>query len=160
MISPSIRKYLKTIGRKGGKARAKKMTCAARSSGARKAVISRWMQKRFGAENFKKLGIPGWEIVDAGLKDLVDGNLTSINALTVLELRPKLRFLGVPVPDVKKRSSNIRDLLYREMEEKHGDMAYARFSALLERVDSFCHALTSIGPVPKCSSHLQRRWYA
>lgn len=160
MTPKNIRKYLKTIGKKGGLERAKKLNSETRSSQARNAVMSRWMNKRFGTDSFEKMGIPGWEIIDSGLRDIVNGNLSSVNALAVAEARPKLRFLGIPVPDVTKQISNIRTLLYNTMEKQEGDMAHPRFCALLERVDSFCHALSSITPIPQCSPHRNRRWYA
>ncbi len=160
MIPQNIHNYLSKIGKKGGKQRAKNLTLAARSSQARKAVLSRWMHKRFGVDRFEKMGIPGWEIVDSGLDDLANGNLASVNALAVAEMRPKLRFLGIPVPHVFSPNANIRASLYRAMEDQHQDMAYARFCALLERVDSFCHALTAIVSLPQHSAHRNRRWYA
>lgn len=147
MITKSVRAYLKTIGRKGGNERAKKLSSAVLSSQARNAVISRWMRKRFGADNFKALALPGWEIVDSGLRDVIHGDFSSVHALAVAELRPRLRFLGVPVPDVSSQIPSPRTLLYHTMETKHGDMAYVRFCALLERIDSFCDSLS-------------RRWHA
>ena len=160
MASQDILNYLRKIGKKGGKQRAKKLSLAARSSQARKAVLSRWMNKRYGVDSFEKMSLPGWEIIDAGLHDLVTGNHSSVNALTVAEIRPKLRFLGVPVPHVPRQIFSIRPSLYRAMEEQHKDMAHARFCALLERADSFCDALSSLAPIPQASSHRNRRWYA
>ena len=160
MISQDVQNYLKTIGQKGGKARAKNMAPKARSSQARMAVTSRWIKKRFGAELFANLGIPGAEIVDAGLKDIATGNLASVNALVVAEGRPRLRFLGVPVPDLPKSLCNIRNQLFGILSEEHGDMAYPRFCALLERINSFCDALAATYPIPKDSPHKHRRWHA
>lgn len=160
MVSRYIRKYLKTIGRKGGKERAKKFSSATLSSQARKAVLSRWMRERFGADNFKALALPGSEIVDSGLRDLVNGDFLSVHALAVAELRPRLRFLRVPVPDLSNQISNPRTLLYHAMEAKEGNMAYVRFCSLLERMDSFCDALASTVSIPKNTTHRNRRWYA
>ena len=159
MVSRSIHIYFKTIGRKGGKERARKSSSATLSSQARNAVVARWMRKRFGADNFKVLALPGSEIVDPGLRDLVNGNFSSLCALAVAELRPRLRFLGVPVPNVSNQISNPRALLYQTMEAKEGDMAYVRFCALLERLDSFCDSLASIVSVPQHAAHRHRRWY-
>lgn len=160
MISQGIRNYLKAIGKKGGMQRASTLNSATRISQARKAVLSRWMRQRFGVDCFEKMGLPGWEVVDAGLRDLANGVLSSVNALAVAEVRPKLRFLGVPVPDVSHRTLQTRIALYHMMEKKHGDMAYARFCAVLERVDSFCDALASMTPVLERSPHRNRRWCA
>ena len=160
MISRSVRSYLKTIGRKGGKERANKLSASALSSQARHAITSRWMRKRFGVEKFNELALPGSEIVDAGLRDLSNGNFSSIEVLAVAELHPKLRFLGVPLPEVVKQIAHPRTLLYQSMEAGEGNMAYVRFCALLERMDSFCEALASITPPPQPTTHRSRRWYA
>ena len=160
MVSRSVRTFLKTIGRKGGQERARKSSAAALSAQARHAVVSRWMRKRFGTDHFKALALPGWEVVDPGLRDLVSGNISSACALAVAELRPKLRFLGVPVPVVSDRIPKPRQMLYSLMEAQHGDMAHERFCALLARMDSFCDALASIIPVPHQPSHRGRRWCA
>lgn len=160
MVSQRIRNYLKTIGRKGGKERAAKFSSATLSSQARHAVVTRWMRKRFGVDNFKALALPGGEIVDVGLRDLINENFSSVQALAVAELRPRLRFLRVPLPNVSNQISKPRTLLYRTMEVKEGGMAYVRFCALLERLDSFCDALVSIIPTPRHTAHRHRRWYA
>lgn len=160
MLSKNIRAYFKTIGRKGGRERARKLSSATLSSQARNAVVSRWMRKRFGVDNFKALALPGWEIVDPGLRDLVNGDFTSVPALAVAELRPRMRFLGVPVPYVTPQIPNPRALLYHTMETLHGDMAYVRFCALLERMNSFCDSLASMISIPRHTAHRSRRWYA
>lgn len=160
MVSKNIRAYFKTIGRRGGKERARKSSSATLSSHARNAVVSRWMRKRFGADRFRVLALPGWEIVDVGLRDLIHGNFTSVQALAVAELRPRLRFLGVPVPDGSPQIPNPRTLLYHTMEMEQGGMAYVRFCALLERMNSFCDSLASIVSIPQHTAHRNRRWYA
>lgn len=158
MVPQILQCYFKKIGRKGGKERARKQSSAMLSSQAKHAAVSRWMHKRFGTDNFQALALPGWEIVDSGLRDLAHGDVASLHALAILELRPRLRFLGVPVPQVSHPISNPRALLYQTMEEKEGDMAFVRFCALLERLDSFCDALASIFSIPKHKAHRHRRW--
>lgn len=160
MVTSNVRAYLKAIGRKGGKERARKLNFSTLSSQARNAAQSRWMLKRFGVGHFQALALPGSEIVDSGLRDLIQGDFSSVSALAVSELRPKLRFLGVPVPKLPDQIVHPRALLYQALEAQEGDMAYVRFCALLERLDSFCDSLASIIPTPKQSVHRQRRWYA
>lgn len=47
MAAPKdAREYLARIGRKGGQARAKNMTAAARKASARKAIAARWAKAR------------------------------------------------------------------------------------------------------------------
>jgi hypothetical protein len=41
-----VKEYLRKLGRKGGKARAKKLTPEERSASARKAVQARWARKK------------------------------------------------------------------------------------------------------------------
>lgn len=160
MVAKNIRAYFQTIGRRGGKARARRSSPETLAAQARKAVVSRWMRKRFGADSFETLALPGWDIVDAGVRDLVNGHFTSVQALAVAELRPRLRFLGVPVPDGSPHIPNPRTRLYRTMETEQGDMAYVRFCALLERLDSFCDSLVSIISIPHHAAHRNRRWTA
>jgi hypothetical protein len=159
IVSKNIRCFLKTIGQKGGKARARRLASSTLSAQARQAATSRWMKKYFGVDRFEALSLPGWEIVDSGLRDLSIGNSSTIDALAVIELRPRLRFLGVPVPKVPPMTDP-HEILYRAMEKSHGGMAHERFTALLARLDSFCDALATIIVIPKPSAHKSRRWCA
>lgn len=43
--SDELRKYLASLGRKGGKARTQQMTAAERKELARKAALARWAKK-------------------------------------------------------------------------------------------------------------------
>ena len=158
MVSRSIRTFLQTIGRKGGKRRAKRLSATRRAAQARRAALLRWMRQRFGTDTFEALSLPGWEIVDAGLRDLADGNTSPLCALAVGELSPRLRLLGVPIPGVANYSSNLRESLYRTMEAEHGMMAHERFSAWLQRLDSFCDTLAATIATPRHTPHRYRRW--
>jgi hypothetical protein len=156
--SRAVRDFLAAAGRKGGRARGRRLSPAARAAAARTAALARWTRRRFGAESFAALGLPGSDIVDRGLRQLAAGNLAAVEALAVAELRPRLRFLGVPVPAVAERIDGTRERLYRTLEAKHGELAHARFHALLGRLDAFCDALTATRPHAIHASHRARRW--
>jgi hypothetical protein len=104
---------------------------------ARKAAIHRWIRARFGAASFEIIGLPGGEIIDAGLAALAAGEET-IEGLLVSLAAPRLKREGVPLPrellpDASKR-------LYRLLERKSGDLAHARYLACLRQAASFADA--------------------
>jgi hypothetical protein len=142
-IKPEVRRFLARIGQKGGEARARNRGRDELAATARQGAVARWMQERFGADSFEALGIPGWEIVDKGLKDLAAGRVGEMEALAVAEALPRLRFLGVAVPRMAESIADPREKLYLAVEAQHGEMAHERFSAILSRVDSLCDALSS-----------------
>lgn len=143
-MNKTIRAYLSEIGRAGGRSRAKRLNDAERKSGAAKAALSRWMVTRFGVAAFEELGLPGSEIVDEGLESLAEGKNDTLEALAVAEAAPRLRFLNVPVPKNASTIDNARGKLYRLIEDRDADMGHARFLAVLERLDSFCDALSVV----------------
>jgi hypothetical protein len=53
------------------------MSAVARRGVARRAAIARWVGERFAASSFRGPGLPGGEIVDAGLANLADGRVTT-----------------------------------------------------------------------------------
>lgn len=82
-------------------------------------------------------GLPGVELVEAGLADLVHG-VYSIPALLVAVGAPRLRQLGLDVPagppDPEHR-------LYAELARDDPDSAHGRYNALIRRLVSFERAL-------------------
>ena len=88
----------RACGRAGGRARAARMSAGARRAVATTAAIRRWTSARFGAASFGALGLPGGEIVDAGLDALASG-VSSVESLVVSLAAPRLRREGVPLPD-------------------------------------------------------------
>jgi hypothetical protein len=153
LLSRDVREFLAAAGRKGGRARGRRLTPAARA-----AALSRWMRQRFDTDSFASLGLPGGELVDRGLRRLAAGDLASPEALAVAELRPRLRFLGVPVPATAAEVDGARERLYRTLEATHGTLAHTRFHALLERLDSFCDAFAATRPQAVHTAHRARRW--
>ena len=135
-LPKEIRQAFARHGRRGGKARAARMSPEARRAVARQAATARWINARFGGESFEALGLPGGDIVDAGLKDLSAG-IESPQSLAVSLAAPRLRREGVPVgatlPDADDR-------LYELLSGTHGDLAHARYLAWLDQMASFADA--------------------
>jgi hypothetical protein len=73
------------------------MSPKARRTLARQAAMHRWIRARFGTPNFAALGLPGGEIIDAGLAALAAGEET-VESLVVSLAAPCLRREGVPLP--------------------------------------------------------------
>jgi hypothetical protein len=128
-----IRKRFQRYGRAGGRARAACMKPDARKAVARRAATARWIRKRFGASSFEALGLPGGEIVDAGLADLAAGKKTAESLLVSLAA-PRLRREGVPLRSVH---ASPEDRLYGLLSRSAGDLAHSRYTAYLRQVVSF-----------------------
>jgi hypothetical protein len=82
-------------------------------------------------------GLPGRDLIDEGLSDLADGVETAA-ALLVSIGAPRLRRLGVPVPDPFPSSEH---RLYALLSRSDPDSAHSRYNALLRRLVSFERAL-------------------
>lgn len=133
----SIQERFREHGRTGGRARARSLTAAARTSIARHAAIRRWTRARFGSDTFAALGLPGGALIDAGLADLAS-QTESAPSLLVSLAAPRLRREGVPVPAVVHHDPEIR--LYRLLEQTAGELAHARYLAHVEQATSFADA--------------------
>lgn len=133
----SVREQFRKHGREGGRARAARMSPAARRSVARDAATRRWIRVRFGADRFETLGLPGGEIVDAGLTALARGE-ESMESLLVSLAAPRLKREGVPLPRKVFADADVR--LYRLLERDDAGLAHARFLACLRQAESFANA--------------------
>jgi hypothetical protein len=129
-----VRAEFRRHGRRGGEARARRLSAGARAAIARRAAIRRWTRVRFGDARFAELGLAGGDLVDRGLDDLAGGRETN-EALLVALATPRLRREGVPVPRSPWRDADHR--LYRRLERSEGDLAHARYLALLRQIVSF-----------------------
>ena len=103
---------------------------------ASRAASTRWIRKRFGAASFEALGLPGGEVVDAGLDDLAAGKATE-ESFAVSLAAPRLRREGVPV-SATLEDPEIR--LYASLAATNPDLAHARYGAYLRRMVSFADA--------------------
>jgi hypothetical protein len=133
-----IRKQFVRYGRQGGKARAARLHADGRRAIAQRAASSRWIRPRFGASSFTELGLPGSDIVDAGLSDLAHGTVSPAS-LAVSIAAPRLRREGVPV-SIESALPDAEDRLYELLSAAAGDLAHARYAAYLEQIVSFADA--------------------
>jgi hypothetical protein len=84
-------------------------------------------------------GLPGEELVTQGLADLADNEMTEL-ALLVLIAAPRLRRLGIDVPDQPWPRPR-EHLLYERLEERLGTAAHSFYNSLIRRSVSYARAL-------------------
>ncbi|HVE72057.1 MAG TPA: hypothetical protein VNI54_11875 [Thermoanaerobaculia bacterium] len=77
--------------------------------------------------------LPGADLIREGLRDLERG-VESVPALLVLVGAPRLRRLGLNVPDTDYFPE---DRLYEQLAAVHGDGAHSQYNALIRRLVSF-----------------------
>lgn len=135
-LPDEVRERFREYGRVGGRRRAAGMAASGRAAIARHAAIVRWIRERFGQPGFERLGLPGGEEVDAGLRDLAYGRTTP-ESLAVSLAAPRLRREGVPVPNVLNDPER---RLYELLSASEGELAHARYNAWLRRLVSFADA--------------------
>jgi hypothetical protein len=82
--------------------------------------------------------LPGGDLVEAGLEDLQRG-VESAPALLVASFAPRLRRLGVAVPDHSLEEPEHR--LYELLARERAGSAHSRYNALVRRMVSFARAL-------------------
>lgn len=136
----TVRDRFRAYGRAGGRARAARMSSEARRTVARKAAIRRWTRVRFGSASLGALGLPGGEVIDAGLDALAAGEV-SVESLVVSLAAPRLQREGVPLPGRLIPDADLR--LYRLLERTSGDLAHARYLAYLRQVASFADSCSA-----------------
>jgi hypothetical protein len=78
--------------------------------------------------------LPGGDLVQEGLADL-DRGIESIPALLVSIGAPRLRRIGLPIPETTFSSPERR--LYDKLAETDPDSAHSRYNALVRRLSSF-----------------------
>jgi len=135
-LSDEVRELFRRYGREGGRERARRMQPAARRAAARRAATARWIRERFGATDFKSRGLPGGDLVDAGLAALAEGRTTR-ESLAVSLAAPRLRREGVPITLFE---SDPERRLYELLASTEGNLAHARYGACLRRLVSFADA--------------------
>jgi hypothetical protein len=138
-LPESVLRVFRRHGRQGGLERAKRMSPLSRRASARRAIRVRWTRFRFGARNFVELGLPGAEIIDAGLQDL-DEQRPSAESYVVSLAACRLRREGVPMGTVH---DNPEDNLYKLLVERSPELAHSRYIAYLNQLKSFADACRS-----------------
>lgn len=79
-------------------------------------------------------GLPGADLIDAGLKDLREGRET-IEALLVAIGEPRLRSIGLQLPD--NLPTNPEHRLYQLLARDDSDSAHSRYNAFVRRLVSY-----------------------
>lgn len=138
-LPPDVREQFRAHGRIGGRTRAARLSARQRRAVARKAATARWIRERFGATSFGELGLPGGDLVDAGLEALAEER-SSRESLLVSLAAPRLRREGVPVGRTEEAAE---ERLYELLEEDSEQLAHARYLANLRQVASFADACRS-----------------
>lgn len=85
---------------------------------------------------------PGGDLVEEGLEDLRRG-VETIPALLVSIGAPRLRRLGVPVPESAIESPELH--LYERLAASDPDTAHSRYNALVRRLVSFENTAECVG---------------
>jgi hypothetical protein len=88
-------------------------------------------------------GLPGADLIEAGLQDLRAGHET-IEALLVAIGAPRLRSIGLDLPE--KLPENPEHRLYHLLAKDDSDSAHSRYNALIRRLVSYERAA-------ECVSH-------
>ena len=83
--------------------------------------------------------LPGAELVEQGLEDLANDRITEL-ALLVLIAAPRLKGLGIDVPD-RPSSRPHEHQLYDRLEQRLGTDAHSQYNSLIRRIVSFSRAL-------------------
>ena len=86
---------------------------------------------------------PGGDLVQEGLADLSRGVEETIPALLVLIGAPRLRRIGLSVPETAIPIPEHR--LYEKLAESDPDSAHSRYNALIRRLVSFESAAECVG---------------
>jgi hypothetical protein len=99
-------------------------------------------ETRRGIDQEDLAGLPGADLVLAGMSELGDPD-PSERALLVLVAAPRLRALGLEVPERNDLPRPYEHQLYVLLERTHGPAAYSRYCSLIRRVVSFSRAFAS-----------------
>ncbi len=83
-------------------------------------------------------GLPGGDLVSAGIGDLRAGRESQASLLVAMAA-PRLRALGIEVPDGGSERPSHR--LYELLTEESVDGAHSRYNALVRRMVSFSRAV-------------------
>ena len=84
--------------------------------------------------------IPGQELVRAGIADLTRGELT-VEALLVAVGAPRLKALGLAIPNLAIAPNHPELALYQTIGRSHPEDAHSRYNALIRRLVSYEHEL-------------------
>jgi hypothetical protein len=98
----------------------------------------RGVSRKMGSENSEGI-LPGNDLISQGLADLARGEVSQ-HAVLLLVARPRLRRLGIKIPE-QPLLKPYEHALYIRIEERLGHGAHSYYNSLLRRIDSYAHAL-------------------
>ncbi|MDR3690860.1 MAG: hypothetical protein P4L46_15890 [Fimbriimonas sp.] len=84
----------------------------------------------------------GGDLVERGMRDL-ENRVASDEALLVLIASPRLKQLGIPVPDRQPLAMPWEHALYDRIESRMPKRAHVAYNAYLARIVSFANAYRS-----------------
>jgi hypothetical protein len=87
--------------------------------------------------------LPGGDLIDQGLRDLLAGKET-IASLLVTIGSPRLRRMGISLPDSLPEEPEHR--LYALLAKDEPDSAHSRYNALIRKLVSFERAAECVSP--------------
>ena len=90
-----------------------------------------------------KDALPGADLIEEGVKDLREHRET-VPALLVAIGSPRLRTLGIELPDVLPKNPEHR--LYELLAKDDSDSAHSRYNALIRRLVSYERAAECVSP--------------
>ncbi|MYE81362.1 MAG: hypothetical protein F4X36_05855 [Gammaproteobacteria bacterium] len=91
--------------------------------------------------------LPGADIVATGIEDLGRGEFT-VEALLVAVGAPRLRGIGLEIPDAPGCPERPELALYAAIGEREADNTHSRYNALIRRLISFERAMEALHPLP------------
>ena len=80
--------------------------------------------------------IPGQELIEAGIAAIERGEWT-VEALLVAIGAPRLRFIGLRLPDLQDAPAHPELALYHALGDIHPDDTHSRYNALIRRLVSY-----------------------
>lgn len=83
--------------------------------------------------------LPGEELVEQGLADLARGEISDASLLLLIA-GPRLRRLGIPVPE-RHSEQPFEHQLYERIEDRMGTAAHSYYNGLLRRIASYARIL-------------------
>ena len=83
--------------------------------------------------------LPGYPLIQAGMHD-GEAGLESVEALLVEIAAPRLRAVGLPIPEFASKRPDAELRLYQRLGTTGTPDPYSRYNALLREIDSFGRA--------------------
>ncbi len=100
----------------------------------------RFLNRTMAMSGPDTIGLPSAHLVERGIEDLRTGILSE-EALLVIIAAPRLRFLGLRIPDTTPLETDAEISLYRKLVAEGRADAYSYYNSLIRAIVSFSQAL-------------------